>query len=241
VAVVVTAIRAVLLDLDGTLVDSAEDLRDALNRLLAEEGLRPVDLAEIKGMIGDGGPKLVERALAATGGDPDRAATLLPRFLGLYEGNAARRTRPYPGVVETLARLEAAGLRLGCVTNKPSAATREILAALGLARFFGAVVGGDTLARRKPHPDPLLHAAEALGVAPSETAMVGDNYHDVAAARAAGMAALAVTYGYSHVPHAELGADRLLDRFDEVPEALAALAGGVLTKAPPATTRLERG
>ncbi|HVL72491.1 MAG TPA: phosphoglycolate phosphatase [Beijerinckiaceae bacterium] len=213
-------VRAVLFDLDGTLVDSAEDLREALNRLLAEEGLRAVGLAEIKGMIGDGGTKLLERALAATGGDPGRAAALLPRFLSLYEGHAARRTRPYPGVVETLERLATAGLRLGCVTNKPSAATAEILQALGLARFFGAVVGGDVLPRRKPHPDQLLHAAEALGVAPSETVMVGDNYHDVAAARAAGMGALAVTYGYSHVPHAELGADRLLDRFEDVLAAL---------------------
>jgi phosphoglycolate phosphatase len=199
------------------LVDSAEDLRQALNRLLAEERHRAVSIDEVKGIIGDGVMKLVERALAATGADPARAPALLPRFLAFYEGNAAAHTRAYPGAREALEALASAGLRIGVVTNKPYAATLEILQALDLAPFFGAVVGGDTLPQRKPDPAPLLLAAERLGIEPAKILMVGDNHHDVRAARAAGMGVFAVTYGYSHVPHGELGADRLIDSLSEVP------------------------
>lgn len=209
-------IKAVLFDLDGTLVDSAQDLADALNRLLTAQGLSTLGLDQVKGMIGDGVLKLVERGLMATGGDPDKAPALVPGFLGLYEGNAARFTRPYAGAEETLARMAGKGLRLAVVTNKPHAAACEILDSLGLSGFLGAVVGGDTLPQRKPHPAPLLLAAEQLGVLPSEMLMIGDNHHDVSAARAAGMAVIAVTWGYSHVPHDELGADRLIDSFAEL-------------------------
>jgi phosphoglycolate phosphatase len=219
-------IRAVLFDLDGTLVDSAEDLRHALNLLLSDEGLRALSTEEVKGMIGDGVLKLVERALAATGADPSKAPALLPRFLSFYEGNAAAHTRAYPDAVEALQALAAAGLRVAVVTNKPYAATLEILEALGLARFFGAVVGGDTLPQRKPDPAPLLLAAERLGVRPDESLMVGDNHHDVRAARAAGMRVFAVTYGYSHVPHAELGADRLIQNLAEVPRLILRTPSG---------------
>jgi phosphoglycolate phosphatase len=214
------SLKAVLCDLDGTLVDSAEDIRAALNELLAAEGRDPVNAAEIKTMIGDGVSKLIERALAARGGDPADAPGLTPRFLALYEPNAARSTRPYPGVPETLRALKARGLRIAVVTNKPERATREILASLDLAPLIEVVVGGDTAPERKPHPAPVLLALDRLGVAPVEAVMVGDNHHDVSAARAAGVRAIAVTYGYSHVPHAELGAERLIATF---PELLAAL------------------
>jgi phosphoglycolate phosphatase len=218
------AIKAVLLDLDGTLVDSALDLAEALNGLLAEQGLPALTIDAVKGMIGDGGSKLIERGLAATGGDPGRAPALLPRFLGLYEPRAARHTGLYPGAAEALAQLAENGLSLGLVTNKPHAATLAILDALGLARFFGAVVGGDTLPERKPHPAPLLHAAARLGVVPDETVMVGDNHHDVDAARAAGMAAVAVTWGYAHRPPEELGADYTIAAFRDLPRVIAGLA-----------------
>jgi phosphoglycolate phosphatase len=167
-------------------------------------------------MIGDGVPKLVERGLAATGGNPAQTHTLVPRFLEFYEGNAARFTRAYPGAEEILRALSERGLPLAVVTNKPYAASHEILEKLKLAGFFKAVIGGDSLPERKPHPAPLLRAAEQLGAAPSETLMVGDNHHDVSAARAAGMGAIAVTWGYSHVPHGELGADRLISSFSEL-------------------------
>jgi len=214
------SLKAVLCDLDGTLVDSAEDIRAALNALLAEHGRDPVHPFEIKAMIGDGVAKLGERALAARSGDPDDAPRLVPRFLALYEPNAARLTRPYAGVRATLRALGERGLRLAVVTNKPEAATREILASLDLAPLIEVVVGGDTASERKPHPAPVLLALERLGIAPAEAVMVGDNHHDVSAARAAGVPAIAVTYGYSHVPHEELGAERLIATF---PELLAAL------------------
>jgi phosphoglycolate phosphatase len=209
-------LKAVLFDLDGTLVDSASDLMDALNRLLAECGLSTLSVDQVKGMIGDGVLKLIERGLAASGGKSADAPALLPRFLEFYEGNAARFTCAYPGAQEALGRLGGMGLRLGVVTNKPYAASCEILDSLNLSRFFGAVIAGDTLATRKPHPAPLLHAAQQLGVSSSETLMVGDNHHDINAARGAGMLAVAVTWGYSHVPHSELGADGLIDHFDDL-------------------------
>ena len=209
-------IRAILFDLDGTLVDSAEDLRHALNAILAQRGLRTLDLAEVKSMIGDGAAKLVERGLAATGGDLAGHAEALKDFLAIYGANAADATKPFPGAVETLKALKARGLPLAVVTNKPAAATATVLAELGLAGFFDAVVGGDTLPLRKPDPAPILHALASLGVAPDAALMIGDNHHDIRAAKAAGTGAIAVTYGYSHLPHAELGADRLIDNLTEL-------------------------
>jgi phosphoglycolate phosphatase len=167
-------------------------------------------------MIGDGAAKLVERAVSATGGDLSRLPALVARFLEIYEANASRHTEAYPGVEQTLAGLRGLGLPLAVVTNKPYAATIGILEALGLRAYFEAVVGGDTLPERKPHPAPIRAALERLGTAPDAALMVGDNYHDVQAARAAGVRAFAVTYGYSHKPHAELGADRLIDDMSEL-------------------------
>jgi phosphoglycolate phosphatase len=209
-------LKAIIFDLDGTLVDSARDLRDAMNALLAEEGLRQIDLAEVKSMIGDGVAKLVERAVSATRGDLSRLPALVTRFLQIYEANASRHTEAYPGVVETLTGLRGLGFALAIVTNKPYAVTIDILEALGLRTYFNAVIGGDTLPECKPHPAPILMALKQLGIEPESALMVGDNYHDVQAARAAGVRAFAVTYGYSHKPHAELGADRLIDTMSEL-------------------------
>ncbi|MBZ6075813.1 phosphoglycolate phosphatase [Microvirga puerhi] len=219
-----TPVKAILFDLDGTLVDSARDLQSATNALLAGEGLREISLGETKAMVGDGVTKLVERALLATGGDVTRLAALTRRFLEIYEANPARHTRSYPGVQGVLEDLHRCGLRLGVVTNKPLVATMDILKALGLADFFGVVVAGDVLAERKPHPAPLLHALERLDISPGEALMVGDNYHDVQAARAAGMRIIAVTYGYSHKPHSDLGADALIAT---MPDLLAILKDGL--------------
>jgi len=208
--------KAILFDLDGTLVDSVRDLRDAVNVLLAEEGLRQINLGETKSMIGDGAAKLVERAVSATGGDLSRLPALVARFLQIYEANASHHTESYPGVVETLAGLRRLGIPLAVVTNKPYAATIDILESLGLRTYFDVIIGGDTLPERKPHPAPIIAALSRLGVAPEAALMVGDNYHDVQAARAAGVRAVAVTYGYSHKPHSELGADRLIDSMSEL-------------------------
>lgn len=209
-------LRGVLFDLDGTLVDSAADLQATLNRLLPEYGLRPLSLDEVKAKIGDGVAKLVERAFIATGGDLDNVDAAARRFLALYEGHAAALTVAYPGVRDALMQLQAQGLVLAVVTNKPLAVTQEILAALDLARFFAAVVGGDSAPRRKPHPDPIMKALADAGLKADEAIMVGDNYHDIEAAHAAGVEAIIVTYGYSHKPPSETGADHVVDTMPEI-------------------------
>ena len=211
------AVQAIIFDLDGTLVDSAEDLRAALNKLLGQLNLRPIEANEIKAMIGDGVLKLVERALVAANGDLEQRDFLLPRFLAIYQANPAALTRCYPGVLETLDALRRKGFRLAVVTNKPVFATKKILEALSLAEFFPVVVGGDSLPQRKPDPAQLLEAARQLGVDIDQTLMVGDNIHDVEAAHAAGMRCVAVSYGYHHRPPSEFNADHLIDRFDELP------------------------
>ena len=209
-------VRGVLCDLDGTLVDSAEDLRAALNIVLESLSLRAIARPEIGAMIGDGVPKLIERGLIAAGGDPGEAPALLPVFLRVYEANPTQRTRCYPGVRETLAALQSRQCRLAVVTNKPSAATHKILSELRLCGLFDAVIGGDKLERRKPHPEPLHEAARQLGLAAADLVMIGDNHHDIEAARAAGIVSIAVTYGYHHQPPSSFGADRLIDRFDQL-------------------------
>jgi phosphoglycolate phosphatase len=210
------AARAIIFDLDGTLVDSAEDMRAALNVLLNDLGMRSIPAGEIKAMIGDGVLKLVERGLVAVKGDPALAPALLPRFLEIYQANPATLTRCYPGVIATLESLRLADLRMAVVTNKPVAATKAILRELALARFFPVVVGGDSLPKRKPDPAPLLEAARQLQLNVDELLMVGDNIHDVEAAHAAGMRSIAVSYGYHHRPPSEFNADRLIDRFGEL-------------------------
>jgi len=215
----------VAFDLDGTLIDSAPEIAGAVNALLAERGRPTLALDAVTAMVGDGSAALVARAFAAAGGalDADGHRLALARFLEIYEAWPADPAQVYPGVRETLAALAGAGLRLGLCTNKPERVTRAVLEAVGLARFFAAVAGGDTLPVRKPDPRHLAHVLDGLGVAPSRAAMVGDNAHDMSAARALGVPGIAVSYGYPRMPLADLGADALVDRFDEVPAALARL------------------
>lgn len=194
-------IRAVLFDLDGTLVDSAPDLATAVNALLAELGRPGVSLDEVRRWVGNGADRLLERALSGSldGRIPaTELATARPRFLHHYEHLLCVDSGLYPGVTEGLRALHATGMRLGCVTNKPSRFARPLLERLAIADYFTAVVGGDDAPRKKPAPDPLLMAIEQLGVAPRHCLMVGDSEHDVAAARAAGCPVVAVPYGYNH-------------------------------------------
>ena len=217
---------ALLFDLDGTLVDSQRDLATAVNRLLGEAGLAPLTLAAIAEMVGDGAGKLIARAFA-TWGRPDaaddEAAARLARFLAIYDEGLTLETRPYPGVLETLAALGRAGWTMAVCTNKPEAPSRRILAELGLEGFFAAVAGGDSFPTRKPDPGHLLAALASLGAKPAHSVMVGDSANDVTSAQQAGVTAVAVAYGYSRVPVAELGADCVIAEFHELPAALAAL------------------
>ena len=216
---------ALLLDLDGTLVDSAPDLAAALNRLLADHGRAAVTLPAVKGMIGDGVPKLVERGFAATGAVPASAAlaTAVERFKRDYEGALAVETRLFPGVPETLETLHGRGWRLAVATNKPQAASEQVLETFGLAPPIEAVAGGDRFAVRKPEAGHLLGTLELLGIAPEAAIMVGDSRNDVLSARNAGLPVIVMSYGYGKIPAHDLGADAVIDRFDQLPEALAAL------------------
>ncbi len=218
--------KAVLFDLDGTLVDSAPDLHAAANKLLLEEGRRPVSLEEITMMIGDGVPKLVERAFEATGDAIGEGALdpLVRRYLAHYEPHSADLTVPFPGGLACLKRLKEAGYALAVCTNKPYAATMEILDSLGISRHLSAVIGGDTLPGiKKPDPRHLLAAVEKLGVGADETVMVGDNANDVNAAKGAGLPVVVCRFGYTKGPAEDLGGDVIIEHFDDLPAAFGDL------------------
>lgn len=193
-----TVIRSVTLDLDGTLLDTLDDLAAASNAMLAELGLPPCSLAEIGRFVGKGMAVLVERCL---GRDTPPTAAGLAAGIDAFQRHYARlngqTARLYPGVIEGLDALRAHGLPLAVVTNKPAAFTVPLLERTGLAAYFAAVVSGDTLPYKKPRPEPILHACALLGTAPAQNLHVGDSLNDIAAARAAGCPVLCVPYGYN--------------------------------------------
>ncbi len=215
---------AIVFDLDGTLIDSLPDIAAAANRMLEAEGRAPLSPDEVRPMIGDGAGQLVERVFAARGGLPGPALEpYLHRFLAEYEPRSAELTRPFPGVAETLAGLKAAGCRLGLATNKPSGATAEVLAAFGLDGLFDAVIGGDDAPALKPDPRHVTAVLDLLGLTAAEAAFVGDSPNDIAAAHAAGLPCVLVSFGYTRVPVHALGAEAVIDHFRDLPAALAAI------------------
>jgi phosphoglycolate phosphatase len=213
-------------DLDGTLVDSAPDLRAALNEMLRERGRPPLSLPQVRQMIGDGVPALVARALAASGAEPDQSARALPRFLQLYEADAVRLTRPYPAVPETLAALRRRGYRTAVCTNKPQHATHTVLEGLGLLPLFDGIAGGDRFPVKKPDPGHLLGLIGALGARRDRAAMIGDSENDALVAHAAGVPVVLMRYGYARIDPEQLTADALLDHFIDLPAALQRLGLG---------------
>lgn len=212
--------RAVLFDLDGTLVDSAPDIAAAANRALAECGVPARGLGRIRGYVGGGAERLIHRCLTDSLdgiAEPALFEVAHAAFFRHYAAGLTTSTVPYPGVVETLEALRGRGYALGCVTNKPARFTAPLLAALDLARYFDVTVAGDTLPVKKPDPAPLLHALAALGASTVASTMVGDSMADLKAARAAGTRVLCVTYGYS--PNARLAdhaPDGLVDRMLDI-------------------------
>lgn len=187
-------VRGVLFDLDGTLLDTAPDMAAALNRLRAEKGATPLAFGAIRPHVSHGAAALVR--LGFPNATEQEFALLRQRFLDLYAGDIANQTRLFPGFETVLDALEAQRLPWGVVTNKQTSLTDPLLAQMQLARRAGCVVCGDTLAERKPHPAPLLHAAMLLGLEPRECVYVGDAKRDVQAAHAAGMHALIALFGY---------------------------------------------
>jgi phosphoglycolate phosphatase len=223
--------RAVLFDLDGTLIDSLPDLVAAVNRMLGGHGRAALDAEAVKQMVGDGADALVSRAFAARGGLPGpEVGPYLDAFMADYEPRSAETTVLWPGVAETLAALRARGLTLAVCTNKPSRATAEVLDKMDLARFFEVVVGACDAPAIKPDPAHVRVILDRLGVGPTDAVMVGDSRNDIEAARRAGVKSIALSFGYAHGPVQELGADWIIDHFSDLPAALDGLAGRSCTR-----------
>jgi phosphoglycolate phosphatase len=190
-----TAVKAVLFDLDGTLADTAPDLARALNRVRAERKCQPLPLEVTRPYTSSGARGLISIGFGILPGHPE-FEHVKTRFLDLYEEDVCVDTRLYDGMPELLAALESSAITWGVVTNKAARFTTPLMARLGLDARAACIVCGDTAARPKPHPDPLLHAAASLGIAPDQCLYVGDDRRDVLAARAAGMPVLAAGFGY---------------------------------------------
>lgn len=216
-------IRAVVFDLDGTLVDSRADIAAATNHALITHGHAPLGESEISGYVGDGARSLLSRAARIAEADPalDR---LLQTFLDYYTAHAVDRTAPMPGAREVLESLST--LSLGICTNKPRATTLVVLAGLELDRYFRVVVAGGDLPRKKPDPEPLRFAARALAAGVEEIVMVGDGPQDIECGRAAGARTVGVRGGIADTERLLASQpDEIIDRLDELPELIARLNG----------------
>ncbi|MBF0171296.1 MAG: HAD-IA family hydrolase [Nitrospinae bacterium] len=208
--------RLLVFDLDGTLVDSKDDIADALNRALGIMGYAPLPLSVIGAFVGNGVNPLIARTVQAAG-HPEREGDLRELFRDLYAEGLLNKTTLFPGVAETLARL-AGRFRMGLITNKPIRFTRPIVEGLGLAPLFGdAVYGGDSLPVGKPDPASFFALAKACGVDPANAVMVGDSAVDVLTAKNAGAASVGVTYGFrDRAELVEAGVDAVIDRFADL-------------------------
>lgn len=214
--------KMILIDVDGTMVDSVPDLAFCVDEMMKRLGMKPHGEPRVRDWVGNGVERLVRRALIGKlDGEPDEALyqRAFPVFYELYRENTSKRSRLYPGVRAGLDYLQSAGYPLGCVTNKAAAFTEPLLKDLGVFNYFALVVSGDTLPRKKPDPLPLQHAAAFFKVAPADALMVGDSTNDVTAARAAGFQVVCVPYGYNH------GEDIRNARPDAVIDTLLALRG----------------
>jgi phosphoglycolate phosphatase len=218
------AVKMVMIDLDGTLIHTAPDLANCANRMLRELGRAEWPIEKVMTWIGNGVPRLVKRALTGEMmAEPettlyDRA---LPIFQKHYAAGVSELSRPFPGVVEGLGRLQAAGYQLACITNKAEAFTIPLLKNLGLHGYFRLILSGDSLPKQKPDPLPLQHACRHFGITPDHGVLVGDSSNDVQAARAAGMPVICVTYGYNHGHDIrESGPDAVVDSLAEVAQYL---------------------
>ncbi|WP_292981216.1 phosphoglycolate phosphatase [Nitrosomonas sp.] len=194
------SLKAVIIDLDGTLLDTAQDLALAANEMLRELRMTELPASTIQTFIGKGVPKLVKRTLTNNPDgepDPELFEQALPIYERCYAENLHVHTRPYPGVIEGLDRLKEEGFRLVCITNKTEIFTLPLLRKTGLLDYFELVLSGDSLPKRKPDPLPLLHACQHFGITPRSALLIGDSLNDAIAARAAGCHIFCVPYGYN--------------------------------------------
>ena len=217
-------VKMVLIDVDGTLVDSVPDLAYCVDEMMKQLDMPVRGEASVRNWVGNGVERLVRRALAnSLDGEPDDALfeKAYPVFLDLYADNTSKRSILYPGVKEGIAYLKSAGYKLGCVTNKAAQFTQPLLKDLGIHDNFSIVISGDTLPQKKPDPAPLLHAAEFFGVSPDDALMLGDSVSDVKAARAAGFQIICMSYGYNHGEDIRTAnPDAVIDSMAELPELL---------------------
>ncbi len=215
--------KAIVFDLDGTLVDSAPEIRSALNAALATIGIEPFPLPEVQGFVGGGAAVALRRALTARGRDLDDQAfkSVLAAFYDVYAEVSKEGNGLYPGVVETLTALREHGIPLGVCTNKAAHITAIALEALRIRAFFSTIIGARDDIPRKPAPDMLLKALADLGAAPADGLVVGDSKSDAGAARAVGCPMIAVSYGYPHGPVSALAADAVIDRMPDLLDFLA--------------------
>jgi phosphoglycolate phosphatase len=223
--VFMTKPSVIVFDLDGTLVDTAPDIAQTMNVLLARRGRGRLEVGQVRRFVGQGARVLMTRAMAATGetAQDDELAVMFEEFLVHYGANIADHSAPYPGVVAALKKYRAADVIMAVCTNKHEALSRLLLDKLGLSDFFAANVGGDTLEVRKPDPRHLLETIARAGGTPGSAIMVGDSAIDVAAARTANIPVVGVSFGYTEIPMAEIGPDRLIDHFDQLNAAVADL------------------
>ena len=211
------SVSKIIFDLDGTLVDSAPDLHGATNHVLTSIGRSPVSLDQVRHMVGFGAKRLIELGLEATGGAGEHdAAALLPVFLTYYRAHIADGSRLFDGCHDMLADLQSAGFGLAICTNKPMVLTTPLLETLGIDHFFGAVTGGDSFAFKKPDGRHVFETA-ALLEGDSRALMVGDSINDIAAAKNAGLPSVAVSFGYTDIAPADLGADCVIDALSALP------------------------
>jgi phosphoglycolate phosphatase len=210
-------LQAAIIDLDGTMVDTLGDFAVALNRMLDELALPGIEPSAIEAMVGKGSEHLIRSVLAHVHAAPELYERAWQSYQKHYLAINGQHSTVYAGVVEGLQGLKAAGLKLACLTNKPTNFARPLLEAKGLAGFFDVVFGGEAFEKKKPDPLPLRKTCEALGASPERTLMVGDSSNDARAARAAGCPVILVTYGYNHgQPVRGVDADGFADSLAEV-------------------------
>lgn len=216
----------VAFDLDGTLVETHEDLVGTLNRMLVRHGLPEAPMESAAELIGGGARALLQHGFERAGADWDEAhaPALFAEFLADYVEHIADHSRPFPGVVETLDRLAARGAALCVATNKRTDLSELLLEKLDLTRHFAAIVGPDKVSARKPSGAHLIEAVRSVGGDPAKAVMVGDAAPDTGAARDAGMPCIVVTFGYSPIPPSELGGTVLVSRFSEIEDRVAEFA-----------------